>query len=227
MENLFGQREQNGGSFRRVNSNDITNHRLSSNTGCKKLVNQYIDSLLEDGCLSYRHVDRKEFKVSTILDQVLTENPKFKVPAFKTNIFTSEKIHVDVSQVKFVLNQVLENALHYTEGSQQAEISLERDEQSLVLSIQDKGIGICSRESEKIFLPFFRGVDSAKFVKGIGLGLTLSKRILLNNDAEIKVESQGRGHGTSVFIIFPFQDKRLQYMKVECKETLVPKAVSC
>jgi len=49
----------------------------------------------------------------------------------------------------------------------------------------------------------------------------------MNNDAEIKVESQGRGLGTSVYISFPFHDEHLQYKEAVHKEILVPKAVSC
>ncbi len=227
MEKLFGQRNQNGDSYRHVNSDDIIHHRLSSNSGCSKFINNYVDSLLEDGCLSYRHVNKKDVSVSFILNEVLKKNPVFKKTTMKSNIFSEEEIRVDIEQIKFVLNQVLENALLYSDGKEQAKIDLHKGTDSLTLSIKDKGIGIDSFESNKVFLPFFRGLDASKFSKGIGLGLTLSKAILMNNDAEIKVESQGRGLGTSVYISFPYNDKHLQYREAFHCEVLVPRAASC
>ncbi len=227
MDSFLGQRNYNSNSFQRVNSDDIAKHRLSSDTGCSKFINQYIDSMLTEGGLSYRHIKKQDTNVADLLKEVISENPNFNYSLFSTNIHTDEDVNIDANQIKFVIDKVLDNALVYSEGKQLAEIHLDKGPRAIVLSIKDDGIGIDPFEKNKVFLPFYRGLDSCKFSKGIGLGLTLSKEILLNNEATIQVESKGRGLGTAVYISFPFVDKRLVYMKSEHKETQVPQAVSC
>lgn len=227
MDSFFGQRRYNSNSFQRVNSDDIAKHRLNSDTGCSKFINQYVDSLLKDGGLSYKHIQKQDTNISSLLKEVISDNPKFNYSLFSTNIHADEDVYIDANQVKFVVDKVLDNALVYNEGKQVAEIHLDKGPRAIILSVKDDGIGIDPFEKNKIFLPFYRGLDSCKFCKGIGLGLTLSKEILLNNNAEIRVESQGRGLGTSVYISFPFVDKRLVYKKAEQKESQEPQAVSC
>lgn len=227
MDGFFGQRNYNSNAYQRVNSDDIAKHRLSSNTGCSKFINQYIDSLLSEGGLSCKHIRKQNTCIASLLKEVISDNPRFNYGLFSTNMHVDENLYIDPFQVKFVVDKVLDNALVYSEGRRLAKIHLDRGPRAIILSIKDDGIGIDPFEKNKIFLPFYRGIDSAKFSKGIGLGLTLSKEILLNNDAEIHVESQGRGLGTSVFISFPFVDKRLVYKKAEQISTQVPQAVSC
>jgi signal transduction histidine kinase len=227
MDSLFGQRNFNSNSFQRVNSNDIAKHRLNSNTGCSKFINTYIDSLLNEGGLSYRQIRKKDTNISSLLKEVIADNPKFNNSLFLTHFHVDEDLYIDPIQIKFVVDKVLDNALLYNVGNQVAEIHIDRGPRAIILSVKDDGIGIEPFEKNKVYLPFYRGLYSARFSKGIGLGLTLSKEILLNNDAEIRIESQGNGLGTSVYISFPFVDKRLVYRKEEQKSVQVPQSVSC
>ncbi len=227
MDSLFGQRNFNSNSFQRVNSDDIARHRLNSHNGCSKFINSYIDALLNEGGLSNQHMRKKDINISSLLKQVIADNPRFNNSLFSTNINVDENIHIDPIQIKFVLDKVLDNALVYSAGKQVAEIHVDRGPRAIILSVKDVGVGIESFEKNKVFLPFYRGIYSAKFSKGIGLGLTLSKEILLNNDAEIRIESQGHGLGTSVYISFPYIDKRLVYKKEIKKSIQSPQSVSC
>ncbi len=227
MDKLFGQRNHHNGSFQRVNADDIAKHRLTSNTGCSKFINQYIDTLLHDGGLAFKHIRKNDTCISSLIKEVISNNPKFDSSLFSTNIDFHEELYVDTKQIKFVVDKVLDNALNYNSGKEITEIQLQKGPRSVVLSVKDKGIGIDPFEKNKIFLPFYRGIDSSAFSKGIGLGLTLSKEILLNNEAEIYIDSQGHGLGTSVFISFPYEDKHLVYKKAEQKVSQIPQAVSC
>ena len=69
-------------------------------------------------------------------------------------------------------------------------------------------------------------MDSSKFAKGIGLGLTLCKEILKNNDAEIWLDSNGKGLGTSVFISFPNIDLKQKQMQAERSQEVYYRAAA-
>lgn len=227
MDRLFGQRNFDSNSFQRIKSDDIAKHRLQSDTGCSKFINKYVDSLLQDGGMSYQHIKKQDTNIITLVKEVIAENPKFNSSFFSVNAHVDEDLYIDSKQVKFVVDKVLDNALVYNEGKQLAEIHIDRGPKAIILSIKDDGIGIDPFEKNKVFLPFYRGLVSSAFSKGIGLGLTLSKEILLNNAVDIRIESHGRGLGTSVYISFPFVDKRLVYKQSEQTAAQIPQAVSC
>jgi two-component system nitrogen regulation sensor histidine kinase GlnL len=69
-----------------------------------------------------------------------------------------------------------------------------------VVSFTDTGTGIAFEDYERIFLPFY---TSKK--EGTGLGLTLSKKIILDHRGLIKIRTEPR-KGTSVDVYLPFAD---------------------
>ncbi|WP_156785888.1 sensor histidine kinase [Caldisericum exile] len=101
-----------------------------------------------------------------------------------------------------VLINLLENALKYTE---QGKVSLNvlNDEKFVYITVEDTGKGIKEENVEKIFEPFYREDSSRnEIVKGTGLGLTITKRIVDMHSGEIKVESK-LGIGTKFTLKFP------------------------
>lgn len=71
----------------------------------------------------------------------------------------------------------------------------------VVVSIQDTGEGIPAEDLQKIFLPFY-----TKKKHGTGIGLALTKKIILDHDGFIRVESQIK-KGTTFNIYIPFEVK--------------------
>lgn len=69
-----------------------------------------------------------------------------------------------------------------------------------VISIADTGAGIAPDDEEKIFLPFY-----TRKKEGTGLGLTISKKIVLDHKGLIKIRSES-GKGTTVDLYLPFAD---------------------
>jgi len=118
---------------------------------------------------------------------------------------TTDEILVDINQFKFAFQKIIENAIFYNEGNILASVQIEKTGNTILITCKDQGIGINQFETNKVFQPFFRGLESPKFSRGIGLGLTLSKEILNHHDADIRIESVGRGFGTSVYVSFPMK----------------------
>lgn len=68
-------------------------------------------------------------------------------------------------------------------------VSLSGDDDRIVLSVSDDGIGIPKEEQKKIFERFYRS-DASRSVPGTGLGLSIVKKIADLHGADVEVESE-------------------------------------
>jgi len=75
-----------------------------------------------------------------------------------------------------------------------------RQDDTVILSVQDYGVGIRKQDREKIFSRFYRvGEELSQNVKGSGIGLAIVKQIVEAHHGEITVESSpGKGSKFSV-----------------------------
>ncbi len=80
-------------------------------------------------------------------------------------------------------------------------VRLDTADHEMVISVEDKGIGIPESELKYIFQPFYR-VDHAGSTGGFGLGLSLAHRIVKLHKGNITVQSKP-GEGTLFRIILP------------------------
>ncbi len=104
------------------------------------------------------------------------------------------------------ISNIVDNAVKFTPSGGEVRISLVKDGDKARLSISDTGVGMSQEELGKIFSYLYRGDPSrSERVPGIGLGLTIAKRIFELHDASVKVESDP-GRGTSFHITFIAQD---------------------
>jgi signal transduction histidine kinase len=116
---------------------------------------------------------------------------------------TAIEVDVDPEQIKIVLNNVLSNAIKYSQPhSEPVRISFKRQDPYVILCIKDDGIGIPQEELPFIFEPFYR-VDKSrsKHTGGYGLGLSLCKTVMEAHDAKITVDSSPE-KGTMVLLYF-------------------------
>jgi signal transduction histidine kinase len=113
-------------------------------------------------------------------------------------------VAVDPQQIKTVFENVLNNAIKYSQPeSEPIQVSCKSRESFAVVRITDKGIGIPEAELAHIFEPFYRVDKSrAKDTGGYGLGLSLCKTIMEAHDGRIEVQSRPE-KGTTVSLFFP------------------------
>lgn len=104
-------------------------------------------------------------------------------------------IHKDRTQLLMSLFNLIENAVKYSKGKH-VEISMEKGEGRLCISIKDNGIGIPDDQLEHISKPFYRA-DNVYEIRGSGIGLSIALRILEKNDITYSIESES-GEGTVV-----------------------------
>jgi len=82
-------------------------------------------------------------------------------------------------------------------------VSLTADHSQLTLSIKDQGIGIIPQDIEMIMTPFYRGNNAIK-IKGSGIGLSLSSKIIDLHRGKLEIQSQ-IDVGTEVHVKLPVQ----------------------
>jgi len=102
----------------------------------------------------------------------------------------------DVESLTQVVDNLLDNAIHYTPGPGSIELVLSRSEQHVRLDVRDSGIGIPEQDLERVFERFYR-VDKARSreLGGTGLGLSIVKHLMQAMNGEVRVTSE-LGHGS-------------------------------
>ncbi|MGN0655238.1 MAG: sensor histidine kinase, partial [Ruminiclostridium sp.] len=88
-----------------------------------------------------------------------------------------------------VWENLIGNAIKFTEENGSIAITLKKQDNGLFFSITDSGIGIADEDKDKIFNPFFTG-DKSHNKEGSGLGLPLTKNIVEKLGGEISFSSE-------------------------------------
>jgi signal transduction histidine kinase len=110
-------------------------------------------------------------------------------------------IRFDAASLSEIILNLLDNAAKYCDGRKHISVSLKLENDSVVLEIEDHGIGIPDAEREKIFEQFYRGPNSTD-KGGYGLGLFLVKEIIDAHGGSIDVKSEA-GQGSTFRLTFP------------------------
>jgi signal transduction histidine kinase len=98
-------------------------------------------------------------------------------------------VRMDAGLVTRALENLVGNAIRYTEENGKISLSARMEEGKVQLSIADTGVGIATEDLSRIFDPFYRGTNSRREA-GFGLGLTTVKSIIESHGWTIGVFSQ-------------------------------------
>jgi signal transduction histidine kinase len=114
------------------------------------------------------------------------------------------RVRGDAVRLAQVISNLLNNAGKFTPRDGTIELTMETSESDVTLVITDSGIGIPREMLESIF-DLFTQVDSsrARSHGGLGIGLTLVKRIVEVHGGTIRAESDGEGRGSCFTISLP------------------------
>jgi two-component system, OmpR family, sensor histidine kinase KdpD len=137
--------------------------------------------------------------IRTAVEEVLATHPARDIRI--SLAATLPSVLADPEWIHKVLMNLLENAVKYSPATQpifvSAEVSADRQSNTLAVSVADRGAGIDPIEQEMIFDKFYRGQGQRERVSGTGMGLAISRAIVNAHGGAIAVTSQV-GHG-SVF----------------------------
>ncbi|HTL88614.1 MAG TPA: ATP-binding protein, partial [Leptolyngbya sp.] len=117
----------------------------------------------------------------------------------------------DATRLQQIVWNLLTNAIKFTPAGGRIDISLQRDSNTVTLSVQDNGDGIPSD-----FLPYvfesFRQADGSttRRIGGLGLGLSITRHLVELHGGKASVESSGAGEGSLFTIALPAPPARVQ-----------------
>lgn len=128
-----------------------------------------------------------------------------------------QSVYGDEGQIRQLLQNLLENAVKFSDTVKGGEILLQAQKQGEMLRIcvSDQGIGIAERDQEIIFEDF-RQVEGGveRSYGGTGLGLAVAKKIVELHGGRIWVESK-KGEGSHFFFTLPLKPGLVQAREIE------------
>jgi K+-sensing histidine kinase KdpD len=145
--------------------------------------------------------DKEELNFSDLTNSCINDfKRRFPERNLQVEITEDCELRGDPLLLQILVNNLLENAVKYSEASATIKCSVLNDNSHIILSVLDEGPGIEVQERKKVFRKFYRiGNEETRSAKGTGLGLYLCKKIADDHKATIKIESN-TPHG-SVFVV--------------------------
>ncbi|MBO5088790.1 MAG: response regulator [Lachnospiraceae bacterium] len=175
------------------------------------LINDVLDfSKIEAGKLQI--VEQDYYLADLLNDIVLSTKIRMEQKPLKLHVHVDENLPAmlrgDDIRIHQIMNNLLSNAVKYTkEGSVSFTAKGEQDENgfTLVLSVEDTGIGIKQEDMDTLFASFARfELDKNRYVEGTGLGLNITERLVTIMNGHIHVDSE-YGKGSCFTVRIPQQ----------------------
>lgn len=199
-------------------SNDITNEVREEyiehiNHNSEKLL-QIIGDIIDLSRLESSQIEitYEETSVNNIVGEIIEEarnmikrNEKSIILNVRNQLeVTDDLVFTDRVWLKRVLNHLMDNAVKFTlEGY--IELAYSRQDQNLLFSVRDTGIGINRENLDRIFEEFRQEIDGHhRPFEGLGVGLTLAKEVIERMGGKIYVESE-KGVGSEFSFSIPYR----------------------
>ena len=118
----------------------------------------------------------------------------------------------DIARIQQAVRNLLTNAVKFTPAEGRVDITLEKHETHITISVHDTGIGISSEQLPQIFQRFWQAKlenssseqSSVPASKGLGLGLAITRHIVELHHGNIQAQSDGINQGSTFTIHLPF-----------------------
>ena len=151
---------------------------LKENERLEKLI----DNILHAARVENRAMQpiKEEIELSHFLQNRINQFRK-RYPEAQIDLVELDKIIIsfDIFMIETVLSNLIDNAVKYSSQSPQITVTAVRENNEIVFSVADKGIGISSEEQKRIFSKFYRvGDEEIRTQKGSGLGLYISQEFV-------------------------------------------------
>lgn len=171
-----------------------------------KLVDDLLDiARVTTGKIS---LHRSEVDVADIAEHcVETMRPRAEARRVKLSFqHTQSRAMVlgDGVRLEQIVNNLLSNAIKYTPPNGEVEVFVEADANEVTLRVRDTGKGISPEQLSRIFELFMQGdVTLDRTEGGMGVGLTLVKKLVDLHRGSVHAYSRGRGNGSEFVVRLP------------------------
>lgn len=146
------------------------------------------------------------FSLNDLVYQIISQNKylfeenKITVTA---DLAENMTVNADKLRIEELLNNLLNNAVKYSEEFGSIIISANKHAEAITISIKDTGIGMSADQITHVFDEFYKADESRHDFDSSGLGMAICKRIVEKHGGEIWAESDGIGSGTTIYFTLP------------------------
>lgn len=190
-------------------SKDTQNEYFASNINeqvdrLTKLINDLLDvSKIQAGKLKFYS---KIFDIDKLIMKTVTDFQYItKTHSIETKGRIRRKIYGDEGRIHQVLVNLITNAIKYSPNGDKIIINREEGKDSVLIMVQDFGVGISESHRKKIFDRFYTGGEKeAQNIPGFGMGLYICKEIIKGHMGELWFESK-KGKGSTFYFTLPLK----------------------
>lgn len=180
---------------------------LEKNKHLVQIVRTLLDvSAIESGKYKY---DFKAISMPILIEEVINEleehaerqevSVTFELPEYAPDV------RADRERMRWVLINLIENAIRYTPKGGAVTVSLNPTKDRLFVFVSDTGIGIPPEERSNIFERFYRGKSAAQMQnEGNGLGLYIARNVVLDHEGDLNFRPNEMGTGTTFYFSLPY-----------------------
>ena len=144
----------------------------------------------------------REMTLSQVVHQAIADNKylllqsgvRVEVEDMRDTVYSDEK------WVRFILNQLIANAVKYRSGQPVLRFSVHRQQDQVILAVEDNGIGISPADLPRVFEKGFTGQNGRLVQQSTGIGLYLCKRLC--DKLGIGITAASSEHGTAISLAF-------------------------
>jgi len=176
-------------------------------------LQRFVDELLDVARISRGLIEVRHESVDLV--SVVREAARAVEPLIESRrhtlslVLPPEPVYVtgDSGRLNQVFTNLLENAAKYTEPGGEITLTLDRQEDGVSLSVRDNGIGIAPEDLEHVFEPFTQARRAAgdRGSGGLGLGLSVVRRVLELHGGRIEATSEGLTRGSEFVVWLPLR----------------------
>jgi len=171
------------------------------------VVKQNVDKLLRDmiNLLDVEKLSRNQLFYDNETSVNISEIINYKIKIFseyasQKQISLSGEVEPslfakgDPAAFDRIANNLIENSIKYTNPNGSIFVSVKKEEDKILFTVSDTGIGISEDQIKFLFKPYRQLSSSKRNIQGIGMGLCIVKKIVENLGGEISVDSElGKG----------------------------------
>ena len=144
----------------------------------------------------------REMSLPQVVHQAIADNKylllqsgvRLEVEEMEDTVYSDEK------WVRFILNQLIANAVKYRSGQPVLRFFIRRQQDQVVLVVEDNGIGIPPADLPRVFEKGFTGQNGRMVQQSTGIGLYLCKRLC--NKLDIGITAESSEQGTAISLAF-------------------------
>lgn len=170
------------------------------------LVNDFLSvRMIEEGKITYhkRALDLDQLVKKTIIDFQYTQDSHQIIKRGEIK----DKIFGDEERIRGALINLITNAIKYSPNAEKIVLHIFRDKETVVIGVEDFGIGIKKEDQARVFERFYRTEErDIEKIPGFGLGLYICSEIIKHHQGKMWVTSK-KGKGSTFYISLPILKK--------------------